>query len=215
MSDEEDFPPSTGDEENGMPDFVVRGGMLPMPPQLARLLGLRSPQEAYEEDLHHMQHQASMKALDELLDESSPETLSTIAFMLALVMADNSFATRLYGQVEAVFRIKHPDVCVRCGVSHIGEILEDMREEAGIEPAKPVSTEPDFTDLQAAGQAEVDRKVAEYYANLKQFSVRVLENNRVECTRCNDQTWPNLADRMMRPEGIEGCPSCMHHQAHG
>lgn len=178
MSDEDEY-------DDDMPRF----GMVSVPSSLVAAI----ENSVRAQELHTMKNEVALNSLHELIDESGPERLSTLLYMLAMCMSDNEYTARLYGNVETVYRIKYPSHCPRCGVIHLPHADEVMPEPPKEEEA-------------------VEELPGNFYDD---YSVMPVEGGKVECTICHGYQWISLKDRMMKPEGMDGCPNCLNRQGHG
>jgi hypothetical protein len=142
-----------------------------------------------QQQQEHMAHQDQTVTIHRFLEELPPEQLVILMQMLQTVYdSPNAPAAAFYyiGLSTSIMRIKH-SLCV-CGVDHLKEMAE--ADEASVE----------------------ERRIREQF---EKYGVTLTGNGtEIKCNNCL-MTYVSLADRMLRPPGVDGCGGCQQKGAWG
>lgn len=183
-----------------------------------------------QHDLHNMARQTvrhDMFAFLESLDEDQSKQFSLLVRTFAND-EDGSYAKYIDGYFSAL-RERKFGVCPGCGVNH-DEVPEDMRPNEpsadyvqGVSDDIKVEAEEIKNDLQIEAA-----RVGTHYV-LTEFDQQHMEEYNLDDLRDEDDRatllgfvclgcgmrYISIADRMLRPPGIEGCNGCQLKSGHG
>ncbi len=177
--------------------------------------------------VEHAQMHAEVNAhvIRDLFDSLDKDQLKQFDFVISLFGGSEAGATYIRGRIEAILQYKF-EVCP-CGSEHdpnelLGEVHPPhMPEEKDGRPIEdtdlPEATEPapDIDRYDAGFEIGSD----EWRQAVGEWDLSVIEpvnNARGYVLKCKcGMDYVSLADRMLRPKGIDGCGGCQIRSAHG
>lgn len=136
-----------------------------------------------------MHAQDSIHDLKQFLDSLSEVQLKSLSLMIDTILSSPQGGYWINGMIDQILQIKF-DGCI-CGEKHNPEdLLSEQNQTEAI--VKEDDTE-----------------------NLKKYGLTYNpETTYYNCDNCGLQ-YVSLADRMLRPPGIDGCGGCQNKSAHG
>lgn len=163
-------------------------------------------------DQHHMAIETFRHDVQRLFEEVHKEHLVTLRHLFNhfAQVGNQVYPAYLEGVTAATLHYRF-GVCASCGEDHAEALLKQDGADSQGQPA---------VDGETVGQMNIDEIVHQtdeerYVDNCVKWGVTPVDtelpgpNARVKCNRCG-QVYPNLADRMVKPPGLENCPGCVH-----
>lgn len=184
-----------------------------------------SPEElaAHMQEQHarsHLHMQDHIHKRTEFFQKLSKEDLDLVDTLILQCAGDAPFAAYLRGQIGMIAQDK--DYVCLCGHDHDAEAAAMVAPESASEKsfAESVDTDPD-DGVESDSQAdaippdEFDDLMAEYDLEVvTNYSDGEPHPTGLRCKTCH-QMYSSLADRMIRPPGMDGCGGCQVKSAHG
>jgi len=169
-------------------------------------------------DLHKMDATEKRHKVYEFIDSLGKEQLSSLGTLVRAFAEDgSSYAKFIDGYVSAIAKEKF-DLCPACGENH-DEMLNEMTQqkvndqfESDLDKAVSEPEPPQFTAY-VLTEEDLD--------NMEKYNLDDLRDEEpphhllgFKCLGC-EMRYVSIADRMLRPPGIDGCNGCQLKSAHG
>lgn len=147
----------------------------------------------------HMELESFRHDIQRLFEELNQDHLLTLRHLLNHISLSEKaiFPAYLEGIAAATLKYRF-NVCASCGVNHEEELLKENASHPDVADDEPLPTQLSlWEDEQAA-------------LSMDKFNVEPIpDSDAVKCRNCG-QVYVSLADRMVKPPGVENCPGCIH-----
>lgn len=172
----------------------------------AEIVAAMQQRAAHQHDMAYMEQDAYYHALERFMQEQTDDNLlffSTIMRNLAN-SGEPQVALGQYSVSAARIWATRTNNCAICLKNH-----DEEAAKAFAAPTQTVSPES-VKDVFGIDPHDQTRKLYEMTAEEWGCAISpdYPEDMRVQCMNCKSM-YPNLADRQMKPNGIEGCSGCI------
>lgn len=165
---------------------------------------------------NNMSAEAFKHDVQRLLEEADKDHLLTMRHLFAIMSTaeDGRYAAYLEGCAAATLSQKY-SVCSSCGKNHDEEFLSAAQPAGdGVQPSMFESEQQSISEIATWAELCERYGVLDIGPPLDSDTQSDIIEHKVQCKHCG-QVYVNLADRMIKPPGKEGCEGCIHKEKWG